>query len=174
MNVSNNKFSIKDKLKIFPLYKAFVIAFTSSWVSRLVYRWTKGNGHMDGYFNYTLSQYATKDYEKYSLLAEHRDYCYIRDYVHRTDTPQKYDITETYWIDFTFKIITIFLFEHIVLVCNVLLAYVIPFTPETVRQQLDLNEQKKRDARLAECKRELDARLKQIDLTKNLQGLKIS
>ncbi|XP_048521496.1 anoctamin-4-like isoform X2 [Dendroctonus ponderosae] len=152
---------------------AFVIAFTSDWVETEVYRQTRGNGSLKGFVNSTLSKYATSDNRAYHSVNNREEFCYFRGNYYPPENPTKYGITQLYWMNLMFKFVAVFLFEHVMLLCNTLFTYCLSYKPESVQLQLDLIRHKEKEMRLTECERKLEERVKSdTKLSKNLRGLK--
>ncbi|XP_050293714.1 anoctamin-3-like isoform X2 [Anthonomus grandis grandis] len=151
---------------------AFVIAFNSDWVPKEIHRLSHGRS-LAGYLNTTLSKYATKDYPMYKHVKNYQEYCYFRGYYKPPEDSEKYKQSSDYYRILTFRLIAIFVFEHIILVCNTVLAYIIPYKPESVELQLDLERQKAKQDRLEECEKKMKQKAanKDLDLTKSLRGL---
>ncbi|KAH1028149.1 hypothetical protein HUJ05_001534 [Dendroctonus ponderosae] len=139
---------------------AFVIAFTSDWVETEVYRQTRGNGSLKGFVNSTLSKYATSDNRAYHSVNNREEFCYFRGNYYPPENPTKYGITQLYWMNLMFKFVAVFLFEHVMLLCNTLFTYCLSYKPESVQLQLDLIRHKEKEMRLTECERKLEERVK--------------
>ncbi|XP_074029193.1 anoctamin-4 isoform X2 [Leptinotarsa decemlineata] len=127
---------------------AFVIAFTSDFVAREVYRY-KHNGSLVGFVNSTLSEYATKDFHVYNEQGSAPvDICYYRAMRQPPTTADKYEFTSDYWMDVTWRLISILIFEHIVWVGNAILSYAIPDVPKSVKDQLSIDRQLAKEAKM--------------------------
>ncbi|KAL1492122.1 hypothetical protein ABEB36_012611 [Hypothenemus hampei] len=151
----------------------YVIAFTSDFVAREVYRYNNGNGSLSGWINSTLAKYATKDYKAYDRIENKAQFCYFRGYYYPPESSHRYTISQTYWMNLTFRLITMFTFEHVIFLCISVFAFCIPYTPELVQKQIDLPRHNEIQKRIIECEAELSKKIKsEFSLSESLHGIK--
>ncbi|XP_072017644.1 anoctamin-4-like isoform X2 [Amphiura filiformis] len=137
------------------LTNAFIIAFTSEFVPREVYR--ARHDSLSGYIDYSLSSFNTLNFE--TIRGEkgpndaNDDYPvekgspYYAQYFNQTVTVCRYrgfykgpnppyDYTPEYWTLLAWKLVFVLLFEHIVFAIKFALDYVIPDMPEHVKNTI--------------------------------------
>ncbi|XP_072129228.1 anoctamin-9 isoform X1 [Mobula birostris] len=129
-----------------------VIAITSDFIPRLVYRYEYGpcaGGYSSvdiclmGYVNNSLSVFDVKDFENETQLKDDGsvslgfkvNYCRYRDY--RTDDDYKYTIQ--FWHIFAARLGFLVLFENVVVCIKYIVAWFVPDVPTSVRNQ-NLNQ----------------------------------
>uniref|UniRef100_T1J757 Anoctamin n=1 Tax=Strigamia maritima TaxID=126957 RepID=T1J757_STRMM len=124
------------------LVNAFVIAYTSSFIPEMVYRYNSGNFSLNGYINDVLAVYNTSDFSAevrpmdMTLDGHYVELCRYRDYRIAPPHPHKYERSIEYWHVFAARLAFVVTFEHLVFVLTSLLAYVIPDAPFDVRTNL--------------------------------------
>ncbi|XP_018564511.1 anoctamin-4-like [Anoplophora glabripennis] len=126
---------------------AFVIAFTSDFVWREVYK-RRYNFYLRGFVNSSLSAFATQDYELFKDIPPKPEVCYYYGKRHPPDHPQKYEYTTDHWVDIFYRLICVFVFEHVILVLTGILSYAIPDIPKTVKEHMHLERQLVKEAKL--------------------------
>ncbi|KAJ8918004.1 hypothetical protein NQ315_011457 [Exocentrus adspersus] len=137
---------------------AFVIAFTSDFVWREYYRGSHGS--LGGFVKSTLSEYATKDFPLFhrtSTPAVVPDVCYYRDKRYAPGHTQQYELTSEYWIDISLRLASVLVFEHVILLLNGILSYAIPDLPTTVKEQMHLDRQMAKEAKIKSIGKQINA-----------------
>ncbi|KAJ9577168.1 hypothetical protein L9F63_006290, partial [Diploptera punctata] len=114
---------------------AFLIAVTSDFIPRLVYK-VKHNGDLTGYIHdFYLSEFNTSDYGVGPLPFKTCRYIGFR---LPPNSPRKYQLSTDYWHTLTARLIFIVVFEHVILIIVGILAYFIPNVPNSVKQRMAL------------------------------------
>nr|CAH7722370.1 unnamed protein product [Callosobruchus chinensis] len=70
------------------------------------------------------------------------------------DVETKYELDGPYWEDLTWRLISVFVFEHFVLMFNSVLGFTIPDWPKSVKDQLNLDRQLAKEAKMLLIKEE--------------------
>lgn len=118
---------------------AFVIAFTTDFIPRLVYRYVfSKDGSLQGYIKFTLSEFNTSDYKSdMGPILDSGEIspatCFYRAFRNGPGTVNEYELSYEYWYIFCIRIIFIVIFEHVVLSLTGLLAYAIPDMPQKIK-----------------------------------------
>ncbi|XP_075217812.1 anoctamin-4-like [Lycorma delicatula] len=123
---------------------AFVIAYTSDYIPRMVYTVVYSKNHdLTGYIDYSLSVFNTSDYteemgiDKKYLEHEEPNTCQYRGYRNGPDHPDDpYGLSAQYWHVFAARLAFVVVFEHLVFALTGILAYTIPDVPSQVRNQI--------------------------------------
>uniref|UniRef100_A0A8C4PNK5 Anoctamin n=1 Tax=Equus asinus TaxID=9793 RepID=A0A8C4PNK5_EQUAS len=120
---------------------AFIVAFTSDIIPRLVYYYaysTDATEPMKGYINNSLSTFLIADFPNHTVPSEKRDFttCRYRDYRFPPDHDQKYFHNMQYWHVLAAKMTFIIVMEHIVFLVKFLLAWMIPDVPKDVLEKI--------------------------------------
>ncbi|KAL3314339.1 hypothetical protein Ciccas_007046 [Cichlidogyrus casuarinus] len=105
---------------------AFVIAFTSQYIQRMVYYHfyrAENIVGFDNYVNFTMSKMAC---DRFQGLESKCTTCYYPAFREPPESPHAYEPTKTYWNILAAKFIFIFVFENIVIVLTSLLAHLVP------------------------------------------------
>ncbi|KAJ8949714.1 hypothetical protein NQ318_013583 [Aromia moschata] len=82
---------------------AFVLAFTSDFVGREVYKISHST--LRGYVNSSLSRFSTKGYDANVQMNPHLDLCYYKSYRYPPDHPEKYALSDDYWQNLTWRLL---------------------------------------------------------------------
>ncbi|ELU07311.1 hypothetical protein CAPTEDRAFT_153854 [Capitella teleta] len=122
------------------LTNAFIIAWTSDFVPKLVYRYTQEPGTLDGYVNQSLSFFDVKDFQERSIPKNNASelfgdvtYCRYKDQREPPWSPNRYDYTSTHWHTFCAQLAFVIIFEHLVFFLTWLVAYLVPDVPARIR-----------------------------------------
>ncbi|CAN7995446.1 unnamed protein product, partial [Ixodes hexagonus] len=122
---------------------AFLIAYTSDFTPRILYRMVhSGNHSLRGYVNFTLAVFDTKDFEddarpeNGTLDGVVVKQCRYLDYREPPGGPNQYQLTLTYWHIFAARLFFVVVFEHVVFCITGLVAAVIPDVPRSVQQRI--------------------------------------
>jgi len=101
---------------------AFLIAFTSDFIQKLVYRFHYGNGEMTGYVNFTLSKSPDAHW-----VDEGRPECFYKGF--RDENGQ---LTPVHWYILALKFLFVIIFEHFVFGVCKLIDIMVPDIPESL------------------------------------------
>ncbi|XP_022522820.2 anoctamin-5 [Astyanax mexicanus] len=127
---------------------AFIMAFTSEMIPRLVYLYAYHPGEeatMAGYISNSLSVYEISDLRAKNLshfdanptlFSANITKCRYRDYRYPPGHPQEYKHTMQFWHILAARLAFIIIMEHIVFVVKFLVAYLIPDVPSDVRDRI--------------------------------------
>ncbi|XP_016057158.1 PREDICTED: anoctamin-5 isoform X3 [Miniopterus natalensis] len=120
---------------------AFIVAFTSDMIPRLVYYYaysTNASEPLRGYVNNSLSIFLIADLPNHTAPSEKRDYttCRYRDYRYPPDHDQKYFHNMQFWHVLAAKMTFIIVMEHIVFLVKFLVAWMIPDVPKDVLDRI--------------------------------------
>ncbi|XP_071037378.1 anoctamin-5-like isoform X3 [Parasteatoda tepidariorum] len=122
---------------------AFMIAYTSDFIPRLVYVFvTSENRTLDGYINNSLSIFRTSDFnnitapEMPDIKGKMIDICRYQDYRNPPEHPRAYELNMRYWHIFAARLSFVVVFEHLVFFVTGILAWMIPDIPKSVQQKI--------------------------------------
>ncbi|KAB1272542.1 Anoctamin-5 [Camelus dromedarius] len=120
---------------------AFIVAFTSDMIPRLVYYYAYSTNSIEplkGYVNDSLSTFLIADFPNNTVPSEKRDFttCRYRDYRNPPDHDEKYFHNMKYWHVLAAKMTFIIVMEHIVFLIKFLLAWMIPDVPKDVVERI--------------------------------------
>ncbi|XP_073899000.1 anoctamin-5 isoform X3 [Castor canadensis] len=120
---------------------AFIVAFTSDIIPRLVYFYAysqNSNQPLSGYVNNSLSIFLIADFPNRTVPSEKRDFttCRYRDYRNPPDHEYKYAHNMQFWHVLAAKMTFIIVMEHIVFLVKFLLAWMIPDVPKDVVERI--------------------------------------
>uniref|UniRef100_A0A914DUI3 Anoctamin n=1 Tax=Acrobeloides nanus TaxID=290746 RepID=A0A914DUI3_9BILA len=129
------------------LCNAFVIAFTSDFIPKLYYMYSRGT--ILGYVDYSLSYYDSRNltfhrpYMSNITVCRYRDYrkppCSIQDVLgvmHLKDCDNSHDYSYDFWVILAYRLGFVLLFEHVVLFVKAIFANIIPDVPTKIVLQL--------------------------------------
>ncbi|XP_065123963.1 anoctamin-5b isoform X1 [Paramisgurnus dabryanus] len=126
---------------------AFIVAFTSDMIPRLVYLYTRpGQASMQGYIANSLSLYNISQIP-FDNLPEHGENpswfnsstittCRYRDYRHPPGHEKQYTHTMQFWHILAAKLAFIIIMEHVVFVVKFFVAWLIPDVPSEVKARI--------------------------------------
>ena len=118
--------------KLSVITNALLIAFTTSFVPRLVYYIEHQN--LDNYLNSTLSHFKVPD--KDLLLKKiNSSTCVYVDYRKAPGTDDEYGRTEHYWHLMVYRLAFVVVFENVIVLLTSLMRVLIPDVPKDLRQQ---------------------------------------
>ncbi|XP_044538027.1 anoctamin-9 [Gracilinanus agilis] len=120
-----------------------IIAFTSEFIPRLVYKYLygpcsrAGNVTADcltGYINHSLSVFHTTDYKDQvpSLGLENVTECRYRDYRDQVE----YKLSAHFWFLLACRLAFVILFEHVALCGKLIAAWFVPDVPQSVKNKV--------------------------------------
>ncbi|XP_051004575.1 anoctamin-5 [Acomys russatus] len=120
---------------------AFIVAFTSDIIPRLVYFYAYSKNSTEplaGYVNNSLSVFLIADFPNNTVPMEKRDFitCRYRDYRNPPDHENKYAHNMQFWHVLAAKMTFIIVMEHVVFVFKFLLAWMIPDVPKDVVEKI--------------------------------------
>ncbi|VDK58017.1 unnamed protein product [Anisakis simplex] len=126
------------------LSNASIIAFTSDFIPKLVYRTVYNHENLYGYVNNSLSYYDATAIESSTHFVTNITVCRYRDYryppcsvVHTDDcAASEYTRTEQWWIVLTFRLVFVLLFVIVISAIKMFIASIIPDMPSRVSKQL--------------------------------------
>uniref|UniRef100_H3BXS6 Anoctamin n=1 Tax=Tetraodon nigroviridis TaxID=99883 RepID=H3BXS6_TETNG len=122
---------------------AFIMAFTSDMIPRMVYLYAYSNGsNMIGYVNNSLSVYNISHIPERSMPEEHEDWldnttttCRYRDYRYPPGHQREYTHTMHFWHILAAKMFIIIM-EHVVFMVKFFVAWLIPDVPSDVKARI--------------------------------------
>ncbi|XP_028914904.1 anoctamin-9 isoform X2 [Ornithorhynchus anatinus] len=124
-----------------------VIAFTSEFIPRLVYKYRYGpcrdrssDNCLMGYVNHSLSVFYIKDLLDFKNVQMPPDSkhsgniteCRYRDY----RNPDNYDLSEQFWFILAIRLAFVIIFEHVALCIKLVAAWFVPDVPKSVKTDL--------------------------------------
>ncbi|OXA61028.1 Anoctamin-1 [Folsomia candida] len=130
------------------LSNAFIIAITSNFVPKIVYRFfilernDTRYGTLVGFLNHTLSKYAIEDLEKTpdptrsDGLSPPPSSCNFPAYRNDYSSPGKYEYTDEHWKVWLGRVIFVIAFENIVATCFMFIRWAIPDVPEEIKIEI--------------------------------------
>lgn len=122
---------------------AFLIAYTSDFIPRLLYRMVYSEDNsLRGFVNFTMSVFNTDDFtddtrpENGTLDGVVVKQCRYLDYREPPGSPSQYKLTLTYWHIFAARMLFVVVFEHVVFSITGLVASCIPDVPRSVQEKI--------------------------------------
>ncbi|KAJ7344562.1 hypothetical protein JRQ81_000512 [Phrynocephalus forsythii] len=121
---------------------AFIVAFTSDMIPRLVYYYAyfkDSASPMSGYINDSLSVFQISDFppqNRPELNPDNFTTCRYRDYRYPPDHEKKYTHTMQFWHILAAKMAFIIIMEHVVFVVKFFVAWMIPDVPDEVKAKV--------------------------------------
>ncbi|XP_009578669.1 PREDICTED: anoctamin-5, partial [Fulmarus glacialis] len=121
---------------------AFIVAFTSDMIPRLVYYYAYSENEdspMSGYINNSLSVFQISDFpdrNKPKLNPENFVICRYRDYRYPPDHERRYLHTMQFWHILAAKLAFIIIMEHVVFIVKFFVAWMIPDVPADVKAKI--------------------------------------
>ncbi|XP_006990269.2 anoctamin-5 isoform X4 [Peromyscus maniculatus bairdii] len=120
---------------------AFIVAFTSDIIPRLVYFYAyslNSTEPLSGYVNNSLSVFLIADFPNHTAPMEKKGFttCRYRDYRYPPDHENKYAHNMQFWHVLAAKLIFIIAIEHVVFLLKFLLAWMIPDVPKDVLEKI--------------------------------------
>ncbi|EDW70666.2 anoctamin-4 isoform X2 [Drosophila virilis] len=119
---------------------AFVIAYTSDFIPRVVYKFVYSESHtLAGYIEHSLSIFNTSDYkEEWGATSSERDpdTCKYRGYRNGPKDYEPYGLSPHYWHVFAARLAFVVVFEHVVFVLTGIMQFIIPDVPSEVKTQM--------------------------------------
>ncbi|NWV02769.1 ANO2 protein, partial [Ptilonorhynchus violaceus] len=128
--------------KLSVIINAFVIAVTSDFIPRLMYRYAfSGSGTMHGFVNHTLSYFNVTQLEpgtqpQNSLFAHEVSFCRFKDYREPPWSPHQYEFSKQYWAVLSARLAFVILFQNLVMFLSVVVDWMIPDIPKDISEQI--------------------------------------
>ncbi|XP_053969890.1 anoctamin-5 isoform X2 [Anastrepha ludens] len=126
--------------KLSVISNGFIIAFTSDFIPRLVYRAQEyGNHTLAGYLDFTLSEYNISESEKLRSLAgdgTNITTCFYADYREPPTSSNKYKLTNMFYIILACRLAFVVVFENFVALVMILVRWCIPDMSVELRDQI--------------------------------------
>ena len=128
--------------KLAVITNAFIIAFTSNFIPRLVYQITVSNKYsLEGFLEHSLSKFNTSDFkngtEPFSIPKhEQVDICRYPDYRQPPDSANKYQYSIMFWHVLAARLAFIVVFENVVALIMILVRWCIPDMKPKLRDRI--------------------------------------
>ncbi|TSK13220.1 Anoctamin-1 [Bagarius yarrelli] len=120
------------------LINAFVIAFTSDFIPRLVYQYMYSeNGTMHGFIDHTLSYFNVSDFQPGTAPSGSTiTVCRYKDYREPPWSAEAYQFSKHYWSILAARLGFVILFQNLVMFLGLLVAWLIPDVPKNISEQI--------------------------------------
>ncbi|XP_075044787.1 anoctamin-5 [Mixophyes fleayi] len=121
---------------------AFIVAFTSDMIPRLVYYYAYSDNEkspMSGYISSSLAEFNVSDFKDISMPLENEmnvTLCRYRDYRYPPDHEKRYLHTMQFWHILAAKMAFIIIMEHVVFMVKFFVAWMIPDVPSEVKARV--------------------------------------
>ncbi|XP_009884607.1 PREDICTED: anoctamin-5 [Charadrius vociferus] len=121
---------------------AFIVAFTSDMIPRLVYYYAYSENEdspMSGYISNSLSVFQISDFPDRNRPKQNPEsfvICRYRDYRYPPDHERKYLHTMQFWHILAAKLAFIIIMEHVVFIVKFFVAWMIPDVPADVKAKI--------------------------------------
>ncbi|XP_028286770.1 anoctamin-2 [Parambassis ranga] len=120
---------------------AFVISFTSEFIPRMVYQYMYSvNGTMNGYTEHSLSYFNVSNFPAgtapTTTLFTGVSMCRYKDYRDPPWAPDAYTFSKQYWSVLAAKLAFVIFFQNLAMFLSMLVAWMIPDVPRSLREQL--------------------------------------
>ncbi|XP_017084984.2 anoctamin-1 isoform X2 [Drosophila eugracilis] len=126
--------------KLSVITNGFIIAFTSDMIPRLVYRhYVNKNGTLDGYLQFTLSEFKVADSPTLNSLAgdlSNITTCKYTDFRLPPSSPEKYTLSSMFYIILACRLGFVVVFENFVALVMILVRWCIPDMSVELRDQI--------------------------------------
>ncbi|XP_065163177.1 anoctamin-5 isoform X2 [Atheta coriaria] len=126
--------------KLSVVTNGFIIAFTSDFIPRLVYRLAVSDDYsLNGYLNNTLSYFNTSDFQvasvpRHSVFNE--TICRYPDYREPPGHEHSYDLNAMFWHILAARLAFVVVFENVVAIVMIMVRWCIPDVPKDLRAQI--------------------------------------
>ncbi|XP_051952739.1 anoctamin-1-like [Xyrauchen texanus] len=121
---------------------AFVISFTSEFIPRMVYQYLYSQtGTMHGFTNHTLAYFDTSNF-KPGTAPHDTDFdrqlriCRYKDYRDPPWSPESYQLSKQYWSVLAARLAFVIFFQNLAMFLSMLVAWLIPDVPRSLKEQL--------------------------------------
>lgn len=115
---------------------AFIIAFTSEFIPRMVYQYKYSTDNtLSGYLNFTLSSFNPKDFENHNhdeanMLVPndiiHPKICRYRDFRHPPEHEKQYQETDAFWHVLAARLAFVVVFQNCVALVVMAIKWIVP------------------------------------------------
>ncbi|XP_038125142.1 anoctamin-1a isoform X2 [Cyprinodon tularosa] len=129
--------------KVAVIVNAFVIAFTSDFIPRLVYQYQYSrDGTMHGFVNHTLSYFNVNDFEPGTAPQEpdHLGYevkiCRYKDYRDPPWSDTAYSLSKEFWCILAIRLAFVIIFQNVVMLMSDFVDWLIPDIPKDISLQI--------------------------------------
>lgn len=126
--------------KLSVITNGFIIAFTSDMIPRLVYRILRSkDGTLNGYLDYTLSEFKISDSSKLRSLAgdfSNITICKYTDFREPPNSANEYQLSSEYYIILACRLGFVVVFENFVALVMILVRWCIPDMSVELRDQI--------------------------------------
>ncbi|KAM9318159.1 anoctamin-1a isoform 2-T3 [Pholidichthys leucotaenia] len=129
--------------KVAVVINAFVIAFTSDFIPRLVYQYTYSpDGSMRGFVNHTLSHFNVSDFEPGTAPVEpmhlgHKvEVCRYKDYREPPWSSTPYELSKEFWVILAARLAFVIVFQNVVMLMSDFVDWLIPDIPKEISVQI--------------------------------------
>ncbi|XP_054270658.1 anoctamin-1 isoform X2 [Macrosteles quadrilineatus] len=130
-------FNILDSVsKLAVITNGFIIAFTSDFVPRLLYKMSSPDHSLTGYMNHSLAYVDVRDLDMQGKPNSSLQYCRFSDYREPPWSPHKYEKTTMYWHVLAARLAFVVLFENLVVVLVLVVQWLIPDIPAKLSEQI--------------------------------------
>uniref|UniRef100_A0A7N6BWG2 Anoctamin n=1 Tax=Anabas testudineus TaxID=64144 RepID=A0A7N6BWG2_ANATE len=127
----------------FSLPQAFVIAFTSDFIPRLVYQYKYSpDGSMHGFINHTLSYFNVSDFQTGTEPIDpmHLGYkveiCRYKDYREPPWSSTPYELSKEFWAILAVRLAFVIVFQNVVMLMSDFVDWLIPDIPKDISLQI--------------------------------------
>ncbi|KAM4744042.1 anoctamin-1a isoform 2-T2 [Anableps anableps] len=126
--------------KVAVIVNAFVIAFTSDFVPRLVYQYTYSpDGTMHGFVNHTLSYFNVSDFESGTapqVPVNDVKVCRYKDYREPPWSSTPYELSKEFWAILAVRLAFVIVFQNVVMLMSDFVDWLIPDIPKDISLQI--------------------------------------
>ncbi|XP_035988374.1 anoctamin-1 [Fundulus heteroclitus] len=129
--------------KVAVIVNAFVIAFTSDFVPRLVYQYMYSpDGSLHGFVNHSLSYFEVKDFEPGTApIQPHHlgytvDVCRYKDYREPPGSITPYALSKEFWAILAVRLAFVIIFQNLVMLMSDFVDWLIPDIPKDISLQI--------------------------------------
>uniref|UniRef100_H3CFG8 Anoctamin n=2 Tax=Tetraodon nigroviridis TaxID=99883 RepID=H3CFG8_TETNG len=129
--------------KLAVIVNAFVIAFTSDFIPRLVYQYMYSpDGTMHGFISHTLSYFNVSDFEPGTdpLEPMHLGYkvelCRFKDFREPPWSSTPYDLSKVFWVVLAARLAFVIVFQNVVMLMSDFIDWLIPDIPKDISLQM--------------------------------------
>uniref|UniRef100_A0A096LYC8 Anoctamin n=1 Tax=Poecilia formosa TaxID=48698 RepID=A0A096LYC8_POEFO len=129
--------------KVAVIVNAFVIAFTSDFVPRLVYQYTYSpDGTMHGFVNHTLSYFNVSDFQNGTepnppnFNVKVCSLCRYKDYREPPWSNTPYELSKEFWAILAVRLAFVIVFQNMVMLMSDFVDWLIPDIPKDISFQI--------------------------------------
>ncbi|XP_062141320.1 anoctamin-6 isoform X2 [Drosophila sulfurigaster albostrigata] len=109
---------------------AMIIAFSTNFIPKLVYKATHDDPELNGYLNFTMAAFYTKDFETDTLLnvsaTANVTECYYTEFRNNAWEPNPYKRPVVYWKILTARLAFIVIYQNIITMLQGILRWAVP------------------------------------------------